>query len=337
MPRHLPLSILLALALCAPAAAQDDPDQDSDVPSLATSKAFVWLKGKQEASGGWVAPEGREVRTTGLVVLAYLGQGHTHRFGTYKRTVSQGLRRLKQLQMADGSIGWEEKRPETILDHALATMALCEAYAVTRDFTLKRYAEKAVAFALGQGDPKAGWSRSAKGEADTLATAWMTLALKAAKTAGLEVPSAAWERIRAHFAAVTDKAQRVGGFPGGKQETADLPLGNAMAYLSRIFSGERRSELAPVLEPVLANLPAKGEAKLHQGYWFFATYSAFQAGGKAWKTWSEALEPVLIGLQQEDGAWAAAGPGKEDGDVYATAQAVMTLVIWARYIRMQQR
>ena len=30
---------------------------------------------------------------------------------------------------------------ETIYNHAISTMALCEAYAVSRDFTLKRWAE----------------------------------------------------------------------------------------------------------------------------------------------------------------------------------------------------
>lgn len=67
---------------------------------------------------------------TGMVLLALLGAGHTQLQGEYREEVSAGLRYLIQQQASDGSL---MDPSGNMYSHGLATLALCEALAMTRD------------------------------------------------------------------------------------------------------------------------------------------------------------------------------------------------------------
>lgn len=327
MVRALTLSLALCCSLSPAFADGDEPG--SEAPELAVKKALAWLKGQQDADGTFPDEAQRPVGTTAAVTLAFLGEGHTHRFGTYKRTVNKALRWLKREVRSDGSIGYDPKRPETLLDHFLATWALAEAYAVSRDFTLKRYVEKALNF-TGQ----TAWSLDGKKQADSVAVAFAAMALKAGKTAGLRVPAAHWQRVRKHFAAVTDSEGRVGlRKVGDGGPSKSLPSGEAMAYLSRLWAGQRRSELGLLAKRIRAKPPSWEGTRDYMAWWF-GTYALFQQGGKPWQEWFAAVDVTLIGHQREDGSWPAVKSAQlERGEVFASAFAVLSLEIWCRYER----
>ena len=67
---------------------------------------------------------------TGMVLLALLGAGHTQLEGQYRDEVAAGLRYLISQQAPDGSL-WDPGG--NMYSHGLATLALCEALAMTRD------------------------------------------------------------------------------------------------------------------------------------------------------------------------------------------------------------
>jgi len=67
---------------------------------------------------------------TGMVLLALLGAGHTQLQGEYREEVSAGLRYLIQQQASDGSL---MDPSGNMYSHGLATLALCEALAMTRE------------------------------------------------------------------------------------------------------------------------------------------------------------------------------------------------------------
>ena len=74
---------------------------------------------------------------------------------------------------------------EGMYAHAIATLALCEAYGQTRDSKLKEPAQRAVNFILAAQDPKGGgWRYSPRQPGDTTVTGWQLMSLKSAKTAG---------------------------------------------------------------------------------------------------------------------------------------------------------
>jgi hypothetical protein len=65
-----------------------------------------------------------------MVLLALLGAGHTQLQGQYRDEVAAGLRYLIDQQASDGSL---MDPSGNLYSHGLATLALCEALAMTRD------------------------------------------------------------------------------------------------------------------------------------------------------------------------------------------------------------
>jgi len=295
-----------------------------------------------------------DVGLTSLALLAFLGNGHSHRFGNKKRTVNRGLQWLKRQQKADGSIGFDPSHGESVYDHAMATQALCEAYAVSRDFTLKRYAEKAVEFCLAAQNPGLGWKYGVKsGRNDTSVTGWMVLALKAAKAAELEVPDAAFDGARTWFVRATDSQGQVGyESPGGGSaylpandgKFDEVPVMTAVSVICRVVCGERRSEDgvrkgAKLLAASLPEWPQGGSTrKVNLYYWYYGTNAMFQIGGEAWKTWNSAVKTALLPNQRtggcEAGSWDPVGEWcLAGGRVYATAINASTLEVYYRHER----
>ena len=67
-------------------------------------------------------------------MLAFLGAGHTHtKDGPYQDCVDRALRWLLARQANDGDLRGEE----TMYSHGIATIALSEAYGMTKDAALR--------------------------------------------------------------------------------------------------------------------------------------------------------------------------------------------------------
>src|SRR4029077_13193430 len=75
----------------------------------------------------------------------YLGAGYTHTQGRYTETVSKGFAFLKREQKPDGDL---RGRSQVVgmYCHSMATLALCESYALTGDPELRDAAVRAIAF-----------------------------------------------------------------------------------------------------------------------------------------------------------------------------------------------
>ena len=350
----------------------------------AVRAALLWLRDHQAPDGSWGAagwaqrcgrgpkhlaacqgppgPTGRsnpglgeaqhDVGVSALALLAYLGNGQTHRVGPFKETVRRGLRFLRRTQAQDGSVGFRGPGP-TIYDHALSTMALCEAYAITRDLELRRPAQAAVDFALAAQNPGFGWRYGVRpGDNDTSVTGWFILALKAARTAGLAVPDRAFFDARAWLDRTTSSRGATGYagpdglsavLGGNEAHYEPVPCMTAVGVVCRLFTGQKASERAVRQgAQVLSDCPPAWEPRrLNFYYWYYATYAQFQVGGQAWERWNPAMKEALLPHQRqggcEDGSWDPidewGGPG---GRVYATAINALTLEIYYRYERQEK-
>ncbi|HEU5116868.1 MAG TPA: hypothetical protein VFT74_09360, partial [Isosphaeraceae bacterium] len=82
---------------------------------------------------------------TGLALLSFLGAGNTHKEGKYSRTITLGLNFLLRSQKPDGDLRGDSTNVGMYC-HAIASLALCEAYALTQDQRLKPAVERAVGF-----------------------------------------------------------------------------------------------------------------------------------------------------------------------------------------------
>lgn len=301
-----------------------------------------------------------DVGVTALATLAFLGNGHSHRFGAFKRSVAKSLRWLREQQRGDGSIGIPgiergEVFDREMLNHALATMALCEAYAISRDFKLQKYARRAVDFGLAAQNPDGGWGYGLRsGGSDSLVTAWMVLALKAAKTAGLKPPQAAFQGALRWYRSVTTRDGRVGyAAPGEGAASIDgrsalheaRPTMTAAGVIARIMAGEAKDSLAnrkgaAILDGDTARWLRGSEPEVDFLYGYFGSYALFHFGGEPWKRWRSEVRPELKKRARQggcaDGAWDPIGAQCPlGGRVYATAINSLTLGLFDRDDRRQ--
>jgi hypothetical protein len=293
-----------------------------------------------------------DVACSALALLAFLGNGHTHRVGQFKKTVSLGLKWLTGAQKGDGSLG-DRSAESWMYNHAIGTMALCEAFAVTRDYKLQQHAQRAVDFIKGAQNPGLGWKYEPQdGRNDTSVTGWMVLALKAAKAARLTVDQAMFQGSINWFDRATNTAGKTGYMRPGDNGSvirgvndrfAKLPTMTGVGVICRIFCGQSRREakITKGVDILMQNLPTWNKPKndkVDMYYWYYATYAMFQYGGKKWHTWNEAMKNALLSTQRQggcaDGSWDPVGKwGMVGGRVYSTAINALTLEIYYRYAR----
>jgi VWA domain-containing protein/prenyltransferase/squalene oxidase-like repeat protein len=276
--------------------------------------------------GSWGSPP--SLALTSRTLLAFVGSGHTHRFGTFKRRVSRGYLWLKRRQRPDGGFG------ESLREHAVASSALFELYLVSRDFKLREPVTRALSYLLAQQNADGSWGQ---GAARPRASVEAVRVLKRASLAkGLEEApglAKAWSRVGAYLASITSPDGAVGprGLPRGDE--IDLTL-TAEVALARVFAG------TPAWDPQIRGAGAhlltltKGSA----GTWYrerfpqdgyrilwAGTELMFQLGASAWPTWVRWMQQVLLPHQvvrgHHDGSWnppgaaARATPGDPPGDL----------------------
>lgn len=337
--------------------------------------ALRWLMHHQSQRGNWDAdgwqaecegarcasPDGRgdlggsqfDVGVTALALLAYLGDGHTPRWGRFKRVVKKGFAWLTKQQRPDGSLGFVEGGHGGMYCHALATMALAEAYLLERHPGWRRPAQRAVDFCLAAQNPNLAWKYGVKsGRNDTSVTGWILLALKSAKAAGLKVPHQAFDGALRWIERATDSQGRVGyETPGGGSSFLPendgryepLPVMTAVGVLCRqlVGDGPRDPAVRQGVRIVAAEPPVWEPRKVSFYYWYYSTYVAYQVGGRMWDAWGPALVKTLVPKQRRDGcargSWDGAGEWcVAGGRVYATAMAALTLEAWYRYDRREK-
>lgn len=299
---------------------------------------------------------------TGLALLAFFGAGHTHTQGNYKEQISDALKYLKRIQDPEGCFG--AQTGHFMYNHAICTLAVIEAYGMTRSPLLRRPAEKAVAFLLKAQNPnpsgsgKLAWRYTVKpGDNDSSVTAWAVMALKSAKTAGLQVDyDTAFNGARTWLEQMTDPVTgRVGyvqagvspvrapgrevKWPRGKSEAI-----TAAGLITRIFLGEHPDRSKVIDKGVTLLMDRLPEWNPEAGtidpyYWYYGTLATFQVGGHAWKRWSMALREAVEKNQRTEGphkgSWDPLGPwGADGGRVYTTALLAMCLEVQYRYARV---
>jgi hypothetical protein len=346
----------------------------------AVESGLRWLKYHQDEDGKWnsdafhahceAAPcEGmgsasHDVGLTGLALLAFLGDGHhPSRKTPYQRVVRSGVHWLVENMSAgedDGLIGGRSNHA-FMYDHAIAALALCEAYLVSQQEHLRGPAQRAVNFALRARNPYKAWRYEAppNGENDSSVTGWMVMLLKTAEDAGLDIDKAAFEGALSLFDELTDSSTGRCGYinrgepparPTGKSEqwpSANSEALTAVALLSRFFLGqspERNPLLTAQADLMLSKLPAWPQddtSTVDFYYWFYGSFAMFQMGGKYWEKWNDAMKPALVKAQRQDGhlrgSWDPVDPwGDDGGRIYATAMSVLCLEVYYRYLRIEE-
>jgi len=314
----------------------------------AVADALRWLADHQSDDGHWDGNDfdisgecGGETTAevdlalTGLALMAFLASDNTHdKPGPFRDNVRRGLDWLVGQQQHDGSLMGEE----TLYSHGIATIAICEALAMTDDPGLEDHARRATQFILDSPSRESGGWRYAPGQfGDTSVTGWQVLALASARRAGLQLPPDALGHVRDWMERVRDPAQP--GRYGYQPQAQFSPAMTAEGMFIRQILGVPRDDpdMRASVDFMLRNLPEwTREREQNSYYWYYATLAMFHYQGDEWDQWNEELKEVLLANQRQDGCAAGSWDpidqwSKIGGRVYQTAICALCLQIYYRF------
>lgn len=380
--RERPPSVARVARATEPAAsaggALGSPEDPSMVErsSPAVEAALEWLAAHQSPDGQWEAegfdgwcdrknaagqdPLGHgkaqyDVGVTGLALLAFLGAGYTNRSNhRHGKVVGDGLRYLKNVQDKEGCFG-NRKYGHYVYNHAIAAIAMVEAFRATGSAIYVNPAKRAVDFVLLARNPSGGWRYGIQpDEEDTSITGWMALALASASRTNAEFaargkppPFPAWDDARRDVLTFLDRmtdaaSGRVGYMEAGRgparpaemveqfpQENSEATTATA-TLLRSLLGGPDDEDLLRKGADLVSGLPPRWDLAsgfVDMDYWLMGTLALRRLGGGRWATWSEEARSAILGAQRKDGdpcgvkgSWDPLDPwGPDGGRVYSTA------------------
>ena len=222
--------------------------------------------------------------------------------------------------------------------HGLASIALCEAYAMTHDKALHDPAQAAVNFICYAQDPVGGgWRYEPRQPGDTSVVGWQIMALKSGHMAYLMVPPITVKKAFGFLDTVQSQRRRQYGYtdPGGGDATRPSACSAACTWVGRrrIRRWRRACSSQPKRarqdQHVLQLLRHPGHAPL---------------GRRLWKKWNAVMRDQLVNTQAKHGprrreVGSSDGDARQDaaGGSTAPRMAAMILEVYYRHLPIYRK
>jgi len=354
----------------------------------AVEAALRWFKKHQNPNGQWDVDgyvvnctenpkceagtentdEAGDIACTGYALLCYLGAGYDHRMGSrYRLTVKKAIDWLLSVQKPDGLWGVRN------YEHAIATMAMAEAYAMSGDGALKSPSQRGVDIVLKRQTPDSaggyglGWDYvdANLNRMDSSVSGWNVMALKSAAAANLNIGNGlegsarwlrrTWEATNPEWKKLSPYGESRFPYTWSVDGTVDIgevgsnhkDLACVGLICSVFLSG--KLDNGKLITDTLANyninhhLP-KGYP-VNSYYLYYNTLGIFQAGGDHWTKWNDATRDLLVNAQRRsddcfDGSWDFQGTlfhGHKTGRLLSTAYNCLSLEVYYRYLPIGHR
>jgi RNA polymerase sigma-70 factor (ECF subfamily) len=274
--------------------------------SEAIDAGLNWIAKRQLPDGHWsfdgTVRVGDNVGTA-FALLPLLNAGHTHTAADdpYQKHVEKGLAFLVSHQEKDGALG------RMMYDHALATIALCRAYALTRDPKLREPATRAVDYIIKAQDVGGGWRYNPNQAGDLSSTSYQLMALYNARLAGIAVPDKTRDAAVGFVDSCGNLKEGYRYVPAGGQTSP------TMTAAGRLCRGHLREIEEPELRGarLAEGMPADGWS-VYYVHW--AAPLVHRLGGDPGKAWlAKALGVVMD--RQDQGKSSAELKGSWEPDV----------------------
>jgi hypothetical protein len=255
--------------------------------------------------------------------------------------VRRGLEWLIHNQQPNGDLFIGPPGMAYLYSHAIGTMAICEALALSQDPELKRPAKLALDFIVQAQDPVGGGWRYSPGQiGDTSVFGWQMFALRSGYIAGIKPPAKVLKGCMRYLDQVaTDKHRVTYAYQTGRSAT---PVMTAEALLARQLLGWPRDFPALIkgASLVASDLYTSEERNIY--YWYYATQLLHNMKNKDWEAWNLKVREGLITTQVGGsgcarGSWDPFSPqmdqwGRSAGRLFETSLSILTLEVYYRYL-----
>jgi hypothetical protein len=336
----------------------------------AIERGLEFLAKHQREDGSWRLEDfGDEPRlrsdtaATALALLSFQGAGYSHEQFKYQKTCRRAIDWLIENQKADGDLYRPMDEASDlnawIYSHAIASLALCEAYGMTQDESIRKGAQRSIDFLIASQDPVAGgWRYSPRIGSDTSVTGWAMMALKSAELAGLKVPPKVFVGISKWLSGSEASAQErylyrynwLANTPEAIHGRIPTPVMTSVGLLMRFYLGWRRTtpDMQRGTDWLLDRPPSLGTVQAPQRdtyYWYYASQVMFHMGGERWQKWYSTLYPILIESQETEGrypgSWNPSGEipdawGPYAGRLYVTTLNLLSLEVTYRHLPLYE-
>lgn len=283
----------------------------SEETERAVELALYWLKSRQSEDGSWAIDAEKPKSSlnvngaTGLALLPFLtADGLKWTNGSewsseYKDAVEKGLNYLIQHgKTGEGFNGVRYCEPdEPLYNHVLATLALGEAYVMTRNKAYLEPAQGGLEYILSSQNSDSGeWDGSANPPIYITSMCWNVETLRVYSNF-LIYKKASYEKL-------CKTTQNVRLFLVSVQTASNvISLKAAQELLLRMYLYQ--FDAIPDLERSVEQLCKSGPTN-DSYYNYIVTLILFHNGGKPWKEWNAAMREKLINAQIQTGAEAGA-------------------------------
>jgi hypothetical protein len=319
----------------------------------AVAAALNWLARHQRPDGSWSIDHTSACRggfcncpgsaasdsgATALGLLPFLAAGQTHTDKClYQRNILAGLNWLIKNQAKTGDLS---KGGHQMYAHGLATIALCEAYGMTKDSRVGYAAQAAINFIESGQNAEGSWRYThGSKDSDTSVHGWQVMALKSGQMAGLQVNPVVLDGSKRFLKLVAngEYGSQFGYTPGAGGSSAMTAVG----LLTSQYLGAKQGDPVIVggVDYLSKNHPRLEDRDIY--YWYYATQVMHNVPGKQWDDWNRQMRRILIQTQEKSGcaagSWSPEKPGDDrwgqhGGRLMMTSLSALTLEVYYRYL-----
>ena len=341
-------------------------------------RGLAWLATQQQADGSFKTYRLGQPAVTSFCVMAFLSQGESPSNGKYQKQLAKAIDFIADQQKPNGLIATivpdrnpNLRRPNAnlaseipvtaVYNHAVSSLALCEAYGECSPEQSKKLApviNKAIAATIEmqqwggkQANEIGGWRYLDKRhpeDSDLSITGRQLMFLRSAKNAGFDVPEKSIDAAVRFVESCFNEELGVHHYVLKYPKSCTRAMAGA-GILALVHAGKNNTKEAIasgewILKHDFSDYnndkPTYKLNWLRDRYHYgiiLCTQAMYQLGGKYWKQFFPPLVKTLLANQREDGSWPPDNMDEVFGSCFSTSLCVLSLSVPNQILPIFQR